>query len=133
MGAPISNASNTPLPATANNVPNVQNAIMQWLQPLTFEQIEKKIVNFQVVETPTVITFKGVWQPFTAQQLFYKPEGQRAWKWFTCHAEPGTPLKPDDVVDYLDGRYRVKEKMDYTLYGYIEYHLVEDYVQGEGA
>lgn len=123
----ISNAKDTPLNANSGTVPNVSGAILNWFQPMTFTTTVQTIVGFQVVDTPTDISFFGVWQPFTAQQLAIKPQGERDWLWFTVHAQPGLILTPDQLITYLGVQYRVKEKLDYQLYGYIEYHLIDDY------
>lgn len=125
----IKNGSNTPLNLTPQGtVPNMSGALAGWQQTITFTQIVKTVNSkFEVTETPTNTTFSGVWQPFTAQQLMIKPEGERAWKWFTVHALVVLPLKPDDVVSYKGQQYRVKEKLDYMEYGYMEYHLIQDY------
>lgn len=127
MSIPILNANTIPLNQNSGTVPDVSDAMLDWFQPLTFTSIVKTVVNFQVVETPTNVSFLGVWQPFTARQLLLKPEGQRAWSWFTCHAQPELVLKADEVVTYLGVQYRVKEQTDYRLYGYVEYHLIQDY------
>lgn len=116
-----------PQPVGFTGLPNVAGAMRSWFQPLVFTQVEKTVVNYKNVETVTSLNFLGVWQPFTAQQLEMKPEGQRMWKWFMLHAEPTLALIPDEIVYYQDVRYRVMEKNDYQRYGYIEYHLVEDY------
>lgn len=127
MGVPIFNANQLTLPQAVGTLPDVNCGLLNWFQQLTFEQITKTTVNFQVVETPTIISFLGVWQPFSPQQLFLKSEGQRAWKWFTCHAEPNAPLVPDDIVIQAGVNYRVMKKLDYKAYGYIEYQLIEDW------
>lgn len=131
MGIPIQNAKDKLLTQNTGTMPNVSGAIQNWFQPMTFVVVEKAVEGFQNVETPTNIDFLGVWQPMTAQQLSMKPEGQRKWKWFTVHTQPGVPLDPDDVVTYLGTQYRVMQKLDYTLDGYIEYHLIDDY-EGSG-
>jgi hypothetical protein len=110
--------------------PQMQGALANWQRPMTFITTIKELVDFEVVETKTEINFKGVWQPYNSQQLNLKPEGQRAWKWFTCHAETRVQLDPDEIISYNGKDYRVMEKRDYNEYGYIEYHLIEDY---EGA
>lgn len=112
-------------------VPNVQTAMLGWLQPMLFELITKNQDDYQVVETAERIGFKGVWQPFTTQQLLLKPEGQRAWKWFTCHSEVMLELSPDDIIRYEDEDYRVMEKLDFSKNGYYEYHLVQDFTGSE--
>lgn len=123
----ISNGSNIPLNQNSGTLPDVSGAMQNWFQVMTFTTIVKSIVNFQVVETPTLYTYKGVIQPFTPQQLQMKPEGQRSWVWFTIHAEPALSLAVDEVVTYLSVQYRVKSKSDYSKYGYAEYHVIQDF------
>lgn len=124
---PIKNASDTPLSQSYGNLPNVEGAMLSWFQNMIFIVMAKTIVNFQAVFTPTQVNFQGVWQPFTSRDLMIKPEGQRHWSWYTCHADPGLILKTDEVIQYEGKNYVVMQKLDYTHYGYNEYHLVEDY------
>lgn len=127
MAIPIFNASSIPLSQTTGTLPNVQAGMANWFQSITFIQIVKTVVNFKVVETTTSIDFQGVIQPFTAQMLELKPEGQRNWIWKTLHAYPGTLLVPDDEGTIQGQNYRVMQKLNYQEYGYIEYHIVQDY------
>jgi hypothetical protein len=127
MGLPIVNANAIPLNQNTGTMPNVLSALLDWFQPMTFTTLVKAVVGFQNVEVPTNIDFRGVWQPFTAQQLNTKPDGQTAWRWFTVHADTTLILKPDEVITYLGSQYRVKEKLDYSLNGYVEYHIIEDF------
>lgn len=108
-------------------VPNMSTTLLNWFQPMTFEVITKETINFQVIETATDVSFRGVWQPFTDQQLQLKPEGQRAWSWIMLHADVNLKLNPDDAVVYETIRYRVMGKRNYKEYQFLEYHLVEDY------
>lgn len=124
---PIHDAAGVLLTANPGTLPSMLDAMLDWFQPMTFTTIVKTIVNFQVIETATNVNFYGVWQPFTAQQLMMKAEGQRMWKWFTVHSDPTLVLIPDEVVTYQGTQYRVKEKLDYTSYSYVEYHLIQDY------
>lgn len=110
-----------------NNLPNMSETIKNWFQNLTFKKIVKSIVDYQAVETETIISTKGVRQPFSPQQLKVKPEGQRAWKWETLHCLTNVVLVPDEIVEFNSIRYRVIEKKDYTEYGYIEYEIVQDF------
>ncbi len=123
----IQNASDTPLDENPGTLPNMQSALLSYFQPLTFTQIVKTVENFNLVETLTDFSFLGVRQPFTAQQLVQKPEGQRAWKWETVHSLPNLSLLPDDIIIFKSVSYRVMQKFDWTEYGYIEYHIVENY------
>lgn len=121
------NAKNVPLSANPGTLPNVAEALFSWFQPLFFTYMDKKTVNFQLVETPTIFNFQGVRQPFSPQQLKMKPEGQRQWKWETVHAYPTLVLAPDDIITFANVNYRVMEKLDWKEYGYVEYHIVQDF------
>jgi len=127
----ISNAKDRPLFAAAGTVPDVSGAMTDYFQPMTFIRVLKEVLGFQAVETPTPIHFQGVIQPFTERQLFLKPEGQRAWTWLWLHADPVLTLEVDEVVTYNGIQTRVMSRKDYGLYGYVEYHLVQDW-QGAG-
>lgn len=127
MTTKIQNGKNTPLNANSGTVPNVSGAMLDWFQPMIFETVVKTVEGFQVVEDGTEISFQGVWQPFTDRQLQMKPEGQRSWSWFWVHADPSLILKNDEVIKYLGVQYRVMAQKDYRLYGYVEYHLVQDF------
>jgi hypothetical protein len=131
--APIFNAASIPLnQKPSGNFPQLGGALLSWFQPMQFSVVTKTNgIDLLVTETMSVVEFLGVWQPFSAQMLELIPEGQRDWKWFTCHAQPGLALSPDDVVTYVGMQYRVMQKLDYTLNAYIEYHLVQDY-EGSG-
>lgn len=124
---PIQNASDIPLSQNGGTLPNVSDVILNWFQAMVFTIVTKTIVNFQLVETGDDINFQGVWQPFSPQQLALKPIGERDWKWFMVHASPNLALTPDQVITYQGTQYRVKEKLDYTNYGYVQYNLIEDY------
>lgn len=123
---PIYDAKNRLLSANSGTVPNVSGALHGWMQPMTFTRVTTTIVDFQAREVGVDFSFMGVWQPFTAKQLQILPEKERSRSWFTLHAELGVVLDTDEVVKYLGIQYRVMEKIDYTIYGYVEYHLVQD-------
>lgn len=126
----IANGANRPLFAVAGTVPDVSGALRDYFQYLVFTKVSKIVSGFQVVETPYPINFRGVIQPFTKRQLLLKPEGQRAWSWFTCHSDPVLTLQVDDVVLWNGKQTRVMGRTDYALYGFVEYELVQDW---EGA
>lgn len=127
MKSPIFNAKNVRLFENPGTLPDMNDALLQYFQPMVFSQIVKTVVNFKNVETPTDTLFRGVMQPFTDRQLLMKPEGQRSWIWQMLHAEPRLALKTDDVVTYHGVQYRVMSKKDFSDYGYVELHLVQDY------
>lgn len=123
----IANGANIPLTFGQGTVPDVSGAMTDYYQAMVFTLVTKSVVGFQDVETPTNINFQGVIQPFTERQLFLKPEGQRSWTWFLLHAQPVLTLKTDDVVFWNGKQTRVMSRKDYAMYGYCEYHLVQDY------
>lgn len=127
----IPNAANRPLFDKAGSVPDVSGAMTDYFQTMVFTRLTKTVTGFQAVETADPIVFQGVIQPFTERQLLLKPEGQRAWSWFWLHADPVLTLQVDDVVLYKGVQTRVMARKDYVLYGYVEYHLVQDW-QGAG-
>lgn len=132
--ATINNAANQPLFAKAGTTPDVSGALQDYYQDMQFTKILKQVIGFQVLETPEPINFRGVIQPFTERQIFLKPEGQRAWTWFLVHSDPVLTLQVDDIIvsltrDILNGKQtRVMARRDYKLYGYVEYHLVQDWI-----
>lgn len=125
----ISNGANTPLFAKNGTVPDVSGALLDYFQPMFFEPLEKTVKGFQVIETSDPIRFRGVVQPFTERQLLLKPEGQRAWTWLLLHSDPSLILQVDDVVSYLKMQTRVMALKNFSLYGYMEYHLVQDWTE----
>jgi len=123
----IQNGANTPLNQNPGTLPNVNGALLNWKQITIFTVVVKEVIGYQVQETLTPVTFNGVVQPFTDRQLMLKPEGQRSWTWNWIHADPSLILNTDEIVVYLDVRYRVMSRKDYTPYGYVEYSIIEDY------
>lgn len=129
----IFNASGISVKLASGGLPNVNGALNGWRLPMTFGVVTKEIVNAQVVEVMTAVNFKGVIQPLSARRLEMKPEGQRAWTWLMLHADPTLALDVDDVVTYNGTQTRVMARKNYTEYGYIEYELVQDYVNAGPA
>ncbi len=123
----IANAANQPLFQKAGTVSDVSGAMQDYFQPMQLTPVAKTVVGFQALETPNPINFQGSIQPFTERQLLLRPEGQRAWTWFTLFADPVLTLQVDDVVLYLGKQTRVMSRQDFSLYGYVTYHLVQDY------
>lgn len=123
----IANGADRPLFAKAGTVPDVSGALQDYYQALVFTRVAKLVEGFQVVETPTPVHFRGTIQPFTKRQLLLKPEGQRAWSWFTVHSDPVLTLQVDDVVLWNGKQTRVMARTDFALYGYVEYELVQDW------
>lgn len=121
------NAKDIPLNTNPGTLPNVSAALTQWQQPMKIYKIVKTIVNFKVVETPTVINFSGVVQAGTPEQLIQKPEGQRSWRWSSIWILPGVDVSVDDIIESLGKKYRVMSKTDWVQYGYVALEVSEDW------
>lgn len=125
MGSSLS-LNQTPM----GSVPNVGGALLDWFQPMVFTLITKTVEAFQNIESQTPISFRGVIQPLQERALAILPEGQRSWTWLMLHSDPTLKLQTDDVVLYNGVRTRVMGLKDYTIYGYLEYKLVQDWEGG---
>lgn len=110
-------------------LPQLGDVVAGWARPITIGLVTKEMFNGEVQETIEELEGMGVIQPFTAQQLLIKPEGQRTWDWSGLHCLPGIELSLDDVVEIYGRRFRVMAKRDYTLYGYLRYELIQGYIQ----
>jgi len=110
------------------NLPNLRTAVMAWSSQIDIQIVCKRQENYKTVESLLLKRIKGVIQPYSAKQLSILPEGQRGWKWITLHCDTQLQLEIDDIV-ILDGqnRHRVMAKLDHSLYGFYEYHLVRGY------
>lgn len=128
--SPINNAANKPLFDKAGTVPDVSGAMQDYFQAMQFDKVVKTTSGFQVVESTAPINFRGVIQPYSDRQMFLLDIGQRAWTWFTLHADPVLTLQVDDVVMYKNTPTRVMARKDYTEYGFVEYRLVQDWEGG---
>lgn len=127
MKAPIFNANTLLLNQNSGTLPNMRDTLSNYFQQTTFINIVKSVVNGQVVETQTPYCVLAIVEVMSGQQLMIKPEGQRQWRWISVWAYPDLFLNTDDIVQYLGVNYRVDHKNDWSVYGYLQYDLVEDY------
>jgi hypothetical protein len=123
----ITNANSRTLSQSAPTVPNVQDAMRDWFQPLIFILIQKSVVNFELKEVQTIVQFQGIIESLTPTQLAMKPEGQRNWNFINIWAYPDLVLSMDDIFQYNGKNYRVTSRNDWSQYGYVNYDAAEDY------
>lgn len=109
-------------------LPYMGNAVMAWMQTMTCKVITQIQEDYATVEKSQDREFRGVRVPLKAQQLDKKPEGQRAWRWEALYATVEFNLAVNDVIVLRGTRYRVDAKLDYSEYGYYEYHICEDFI-----
>lgn len=127
----IINGKDTPLSQRRGTVPDLSGSLKDKYQLVTFVNVSKSIEAFMAQEGRTNYDFWAVGpDPFSLRQLLLKPEGQRAWSWFIMIAEPGIVLGVDDVAEWNRKKTRVMALNDFSLNGFMEYHLAQDW---EGA
>lgn len=125
----IFNASSKTLDKIAPTLPNMVETLGDWFQQITFTKIKKETINYQVVETLTEIAFMGVVENVAPSNLDIRQEGQRRWQYISVWASPELELELDDRFKYLDKTYRVMQKNDWSVYGYVQYECTEDYTK----
>lgn len=121
----LSNAKDSDDPVSF--VPAVGVALHGWMQFMKFKTICKTNNNGYTDEIESTVETHAVRQPLMPQQLLTKPAGQRGWRWEQLHVLPDLDVNLDDKIEYLGVTYRVQAKNSYPEYGYIEYHVVQDY------
>jgi hypothetical protein len=111
-----------------SGMPQMSAAFGGWAQRVTFVRRVQQIVDDGLVSYNDVaFTFRGTVQPLSPKQISLKPEGQRAWEWLQVHCFSNAQLEPNDQIVYNGKIFKVMGKLDYSLNGYVEYHLVADY------
>lgn len=110
-----------------SGMPQMAATLDGWEIPLTLVKITQGISEGELVTTETTINFMGVWQPFSYQQLLLLPEGQRDWSHYWVHTKSDIGLNTADKIIFQGKRYKVLEKKNYSLNGFYEYHIIEDY------
>lgn len=121
----ISNGKNNII--SNNLLPNMSETIMSWFQSITFTLITRTVVDYDVVETKSLIKTQGVVQPYKPEPLEIQTAGTRSWSWQQIHCLPDVILNNGDYIIYKDVRYKVLYKKDYSEYGYVEYMLCEGF------
>lgn len=116
-----------------SGMPQMGHVLDGWEVPLTLVKIIQDVIDGELVYSEIRFNFRGVWQPLRDEQLELKPEGQRSWEWIQLHVKSGSGLNLEtaDKVIFRNELFKVIEKKDYTLNGYVEYQLCKDYVSNE--
>lgn len=113
---------------TSSGMPLMGRAFSGWTTRILLTKCMQNVVNGLVTTQQIPISFYGTIQPLSAREISLKPEGQRSWTWLQVHCQAkATNLIPGDQVIYGVDLYKVMALKDYSLNGFIEYHLVRDY------
>lgn len=108
-------------------LPKIKIALNGWESNITLNKITSSIVDYQKVDVIEQISFKGVIQPLTSEDLKLKPLESRSWEWLMIHTRIFSELETNDLIEYDGKKFKVMMKKDYDLNGYYEYHLVKNY------
>lgn len=122
----INNANKKSLSQTSSALPQVDPAVAEFLQNMSFGIVQKTMVDGYIQEV--VITKKclATKQAMNPTELAMKPEGQRTWNWSKIHSiDLDVPLDSVFILDTLC--YRVLSRIENGEYGFFEYDVKEDY------
>ena len=114
-----------------SGMPQITSAFGGWMKNITLQKSKQCIVDGLVQQTETPFTFQGAIQPLSPKQIALKPEGQRAWTWLQIHCMLPGAIDVTDLIVYNGAIFKVMGVYDYSLNGFMEYHLVHDF-QGSG-
>ena len=124
---PIIGAGARDIRESALTYPNMRGALIGLFRPIELTVVTTTIVDGLSKEVNRSINSAGLLQPMKARAIMLKPEGQRAFRWFTLHVGREIDLKPNDVVIRKGVPYRVMGKWPWEDAGFLKYELVEDY------
>ena len=96
-----------------SSIPNMADVVISWSLPMVAYIIEKKLEDYELVETKKKVNFKGVPpQPSTPQEIQLLPEGERDWNNYTIYSTK--KFKVDSVIMIDDIRYRIMKELNYS-------------------
>lgn len=107
-------------------LPFVADAVKAFLQPVKIGIMQKQQIDGYTQEIPIWKSTIASRQPMS-QAMSVKKEGNRSWRWHVIHITNDVDLETDSIIVLSNVRYRVMEKMNWSEYGYFEYHVIEDY------
>ncbi len=125
---PLNFFNNSDIRTLNSGFPQMAETLTGWEFPLTLVKVTQKIVSGDVVKSFENINFLGVVQPLREEQLQFLEIGERSWEWLWIHAKSGTlELETQDKIIFEKQLYKVMNKKDYHLNGFVEYFICRDY------
>lgn len=125
---PIINAKDKKVGDIAYNLPDVSAAVMRFFQNLAVQVMNTTLVDGRAQNVPVTTKTQGCIQPMP-ELLAVKMEGDRSWVWWIIDCLPDLVLETNDRIVVNDKPYRVMRRGDARSYEYVEYYIIEDYVQ----
>jgi hypothetical protein len=110
--------------------PAMGEVLIEWQNSMLFKKIVDEIINFEDIKTESDYPFRGVFQPMSPRELFFKTEGERNWRWWKMWTKPGLDIQNGDIIEDFKGvRFKIVKSSDWNQGGYSEYDLLEDYLE----
>ena len=128
----VQSANKRTVSEVTSSQPDMSGTVTGWSEQLVFTKLLKKIVDRESVDERREFTCMGIVQPFSAQGLKIKPEGERSWKWWMLHTTTAVDLQNGEQFVLRGIQYRVMSRKAYFRNGYYEYELVETFSASNG-
>lgn len=111
-----------------SGMPQMQTALQGWEVTIYADYIKQEWINGEPVEIKKTEKIIGTRQPLKTEEVALLPEGQRNWKHYWLHVDAKyKPLSIQQVIKIKGNDYRINAVKDYSLNGFYEYHIIEDY------
>lgn len=108
--------------------PDMSREHADWARTEKFTRVGKVTQDHEISEDLSdVEPFDGIFYQHTAQEISWKPEGQRQWIWW--HLITSKELALDDLVLKDGVKYRVWQKTNWTQAGFWEYEIGESFIE----
>lgn len=112
----------------ACGMPQMQHTLDGWMISFIVKRTSQVQIDGEIINRSKLEKIRAVLQPLRMEELELKPEGQRSWPWYQLHVPVSYDALPNSSVVTIHGKdYKIMASKDYTLNGYIEYHLLKDY------
>lgn len=109
-------------------LPDVSEVVASLLQKAKVGVVQSEQIDGMTQDIPIWKDAMVSIQPMP-ESLVVSKEGDRSWRWFTVHSLPDLILETKDIFVLFGTSYQVKDKKDWSQYGYVVYHVIEHYKQ----
>lgn len=132
---PIAMGRDVPLSASSGGQPVISEALLDNFRPMTIGVVTAAIQGSDVPqldgtakETVREVKTSGCTQP-VGESLAVQAEGERSWEKILLHTTPDFNVGTDAIVVISGTRYRIVDKRDWSVNGYVRYELHQDYAR----
>jgi len=108
-------------------VPYMGRTLKGWTSKTTIKLITQTIVDYETVESESIVTLNCNFQALKPAVVDRKPPEQRTWKWWSIVVTEGPQLNIDDIIVKDSKNYRIVSNNDWSESGFQKYEAIEDY------